>query len=376
MQDALLKRIFPLLLVSMSAGGSGIDRIRKRVSEIDSSILALLDERTDAVRAIGAEKLRQNQGVFVPGLEDKKIALLCANARSFPKKGVERVFREIIGASRALQRKQRIGFLGPKGSYSHEAALDRFGSADELVEFSEISGIFSAVERNSIDIGIIPLENSLEGSVSHSLDLLVSSAPKIVAEHFLCINHCLLSNTPRSCIKKVYSHPQALAQCKKWLDANLPGAEKVASSSTSRAAEVAAGEQGSGAIAPKACSSLYGIGVQEEGIQDSFDNTTRFAVIGFLEPGRSGSEKTSVVFSVKNSPGALFGALEAFKKFGVNMTKLESRPSKQNRWEYMFFVDIEGFVEDDSVRSSLSELENQCTAVKVLGSYPGGGSFA
>jgi chorismate mutase/prephenate dehydratase len=268
----------------------------------------------------------------------------------------------------------KIAFLGPSASFSNDAAARVFPE-DELVPAGTIKEVFEFVDLSKTDFGVIPLENSTEGSVTQTLDMLAGTKLFIIGEVFLKIKQCLLSNESASKIKKIYSHPQGFAQCREWLSNNYPKAELIECSSTAKAAEKAASEKYSGAIASESAAKKFGLLILKENIQDSVENRTRFGVLArdieakISSSSNSPKTKTSILFGVKHAPGSLFDAIKSFKDFGVNMTKIESRPSKKNAWEYVFFVDVEGFVNDKNVALAMAELKKHCEFVKILGSY-------
>jgi len=261
----------------------------------------------------------------------------------------------------------KVAFLGPETSFSHDAALKAFPKA-KLVEVRSIQNVFISVENGLADAGVVPMENSTEGSVNTTLDLLVSGNLLIQSEVFIDVKHCLLSNSSKGSIKNIYSHPQAFAQCLQWLHKNFPTVELVGDLSTASAAENAAGEEGSAAIASKSTAEKFGLKVLEENIQDLNFNKTRFVVVA-KENNSGNGEKTTMFFAVKDRPGALFDCLKGFKDSNVNLTRLESRPSKKGAWDYIFFVEFQGSVKDDGVKSALDELKKHTTFLKILGSY-------
>lgn len=263
----------------------------------------------------------------------------------------------------------KVIFLGPETSFSHDAALKAFPKA-ELVEAGSIQNVFRAVNRNEADSGIVPIENSTEGSVNRTLDLLVTHGLIISREIFIDIKHCFLSNSKQDEIKKIYSHPQAFAQCQEWLQKNYPDTELVGASSTASAAQHATAEKGSAAIASKKTAKKFGLNVLEENIQDLSFNKTRFIVIGKVKATPSPSNKTSMFFAVKDRPGALLDCLKGFKKNEINLTKLESRPSRKSAWEYVFFVEFEGDLSEKRVKKAIAELGEYAKIIKTFGSYP------
>jgi chorismate mutase/prephenate dehydratase len=271
----------------------------------------------------------------------------------------------------------RVAYLGPAGTYTHAAALQWFGKDAQWQPAVDIPEIFASVESGKADFGVVPVENSSEGSVIPTLDAFNVSTLQINAEHLLRIRQCLLASAGSSLrdITKVVSHQLSLGQCRGWLVANLPGVEKVPVSSNAEAARLAAQQQGVAAIAGKTAAELYGLQVLAEGIEDSSDNTTRFLLISRAAgTQRTGRDKTSIIFFVRNEPGTLLRALEPFHRFGVNLTKLESRPSRKTAWSYSFYVDFDGHVEDAHVQQALQLLKSHALEVKLLGSYPAAGS--
>src|SRR5207244_415289 len=263
-----------------------------------------------------------------------------------------------------------IAYLGPEATFTHQAAIRRFGSSLRYSAQKTISDVFTEVSLNRADYGVVPVENSTEGVVTHTLDMFVDSDLKIVAQIVLPVQHCLLSNYKRSQVKKLFAHPQSLGQCRGWVQNNLPRAEIVETSSNARSAEFAAKEKESAAIAGVLAAEKYGLGVLEYDIQDNATNATRFLVLGRQCSPATGKDRTSLMFSIVDQVGALYRALAPFRRFRINMTKIESRPSKRKAWEYFFFVDCDGHMSDSKVAKALALLGEQCSYVKVLGSYP------
>lgn len=270
----------------------------------------------------------------------------------------------------------RVAYLGPAGTYTHTAALQWFGAQAAWLPQVEIRDVFAAVEAGEAERGVVPVENSSEGSVTATLDAFINSSLHITGELMLRIRHCLLARAGVALadIHKVVAHQQALGQCRQWLDAHLPGVERLAVSSNAEAARLAGGQQGIAAIAGKTAAELYGLSVLAEAIEDSHDNTTRFLLLSRQENAlASGHDKTSLIIYAHNEPGTLFRALEPFQRFGVNLTKLESRPSRRAAWSYSFYVDFEGHVGDHKVQEALAALQQHALDVKMLGSYPAAG---
>lgn len=267
----------------------------------------------------------------------------------------------------------RVAYLGPDGTYTHAAALQLFGKETQWLPRVDIQEVFAAVESGDADYGVVPVENSSEGSVTTTLDCFIASPLQIVAELMLRIRHCLMAakGTPIAQLAKVVAHQQALGQCRRWLDARMPGVERLAVSSNAEAARLAAMQIGVGAIAGRTAADLYGLAVLAESIEDSADNTTRFLLLACPVTTRpSGHDKTSLIIHAHNEPGTLFRALEPFHRFGINLTKLESRPSRETAWSYAFYVDFEGHADDEKVLSALQALRQNALDVKMLGSYP------
>jgi len=351
-----------------------IEKTRKEIDSIDGQIVKLLDKRAAKVKSIAAEKSKEHKAVFDPAREAEVLRKISGKSKEFPREGIEAVFSEVLSASRSLQGSMKIAFLGPEASFTHMAAIKKFGQGTEYVPVDSISEIFSAVEKGKASFGVAPIENSTEGTVNHTQDMFLDSQLNIAGEIYLDIHHHLLSNIRPIEIKKIYSHPQAFAQCRKWINKNHPRAELVEVSSTTKGAESATLYHSSAAIASLLAAKKFNLKILAENIEDLTNNTTRFLVIGKAAPKRTGKDKTSIVLSVKHEAGALFKALEAFKKHNVNMTKIESRPTKMKNWEYVFFVDVQGFIEDDNIKKALKDMEQHTGFINILGSYPEGNS--
>lgn len=349
-----------------------IDKLRKKIDAIDMEILKLLNSRAGIVIEVGHAKSKANKEIYSPEREQDVYArILSANKGPFPASGLKSVFREIMSASLSLERPLKIAFLGPEATFTHQACLDRFGSSGELAPKGSIAEVFDDVEKDRAELGVVPIENTTEGVVSHTLDLMVTSDLKICGEIMLEVSLVIMNKTGKfSDVKKVLSHTNPLAQSRNWLKGNLPHAEIIEASSTAAAARMASEDSSVAAIASEAAARLYGLRVIERGIEDNSSNFTRFLVIGKKESRRTGADKTSLVFAVKDAPGALFTMLEPFAKRRINLTKIESRPMKTRAWEYIFFVDLDGHVADKKVKDAIAELEKSCTFLKVLGSYP------
>jgi len=349
-----------------------IGEIRTQIDRIDRELVELLNKRAQLALDIGKTKAREARSVFVPERERDVLGKAAkANKGPLPPEAVGAIFREIISASRALEKPMSICYLGPPASNTHIAATQRFGSSVTLSAAESITDVFREVERNKADYGVVPIENSTEGIVTHTLDMFLQSDLHICSEIFVQISHNLLSVTEDlSKVKRVYSMPQATAQCRTWLQANLPAIEIVEVSTTARAAIVARDDPESAAVATRLAAQEYGLNVLREDIEDNPHNRTRFLVIGYTEPPPTGKDKTSIVFSVPHKAGALYRSLRIFEQEKVNLTLIESRPTKQMPWEYVFFIDFQGHRHDPHVRMALQTLTEESLFVRVLGSYP------
>lgn len=349
-----------------------IQDLRSGIDNIDDRILELLNERSRIVLEVGRLKSGKNLDFHVPGRERQIYErLLNQNPGPFPNDALKSVYREIISACLALESPMKVAFLGPKATFSHLATMHQFGLSAELIPQKSIPAVFEEVEKEKAIYGVVPVENSTEGVVSHTLDMFVESGLKITAEIMFEVHHDLLSRTGRmEDVKKVYSHPQPIAQCRQWLDGNLPGIPTVDVASTAVAAQIVSDDYTSAAIASELAASLYDLKVVRSRIEDQVNNVTRFLVIARKESERSGNDKTSILFSVKDEPGILCRMLEPFAKRGINLSKIESRPFKKKAWEYIFFLDLFGHVTDPDVATALDELSHCCQFLKILGSYP------
>ncbi len=346
--------------------------LRQQIDEIDDQMLTLLNRRAEVVIRVGKAKAGQKREFYVPSRERAIFERLqSSNAGPFPTDAIQRVFREIISASLALEEPIKVAFLGPQATFTHAAATQQFGLSAALVPQKSISAVFSEVQSGRAHYGVVPVENSNEGIVSHTLDMFMESDLKVIAEIQLGISHFLLSQSGRrEDIRKIVSHPQPLAQCRKWLEENLPDVPQVDVASTALAAQIAAQEPESAAVASEMAGTIYGLRAAAERIEDNPNNFTRFLVIGPKIPDPSGRDKTSIMFSVKDEPGILYRMLEPFNKRRINLNKIESRPLKTRAWEYIFFLDMEGHLTDESISAAIEELRQHCQFLKVLGSYP------
>ncbi|HEY3307600.1 MAG TPA: prephenate dehydratase [Desulfuromonadaceae bacterium] len=349
-----------------------IEQLRADIDGVDDRIVELLNQRSNLVIEVGKLKTGSNQAFHVPGRERQIYErLLSLNPGPFPNDALRSIYREIISACLALESPMKVAFLGPKATFSHLATMQQFGLSAELVPMKSIPSVFEEVEKDKALYGVVPVENSTEGVISHTLDMFVESNLKITAEILLEVHHDLLSRTGRlEDIKKVYSHSQPIAQCRQWLDENLPGVPLVDVASTAVAAQIVSEDYTAAAIASELAASLYDLKVIRSRIEDQVNNFTRFLIISRNECERSGNDKTSVLFSVKDEPGILCRMLEPFAKRGINLSKIESRPYKKKAWEYIFFLDLSGHFSDPDVAEALDELKGCCQFLKILGSFP------
>ena len=351
-----------------------LEKLRKDIDRIDSEILRLLNERANAAIEIGKIKKEEKMAAHVPQRERQVYERLeKENQGPFPNEAIRVVFREIMSASLSLEQPLKVAYLGPKATFTYLACMKQFGVFANYIPVNSIKEVFTEVERGLADYGVVPIENSTEGVVNHTLDMFVDSNLKITSEILQEVSHHLLSLTGNLAdIKCVYSHPQPIAQCSGWIEKNLANIPVVEVSSTARAAEMCTEDPSAAAIASELAAQLYGLKIIRSHIEDYSSNFTRFLVIAKNHVERSGKDKTSVMFSIKDKVGALYSCLKTFTDCGINLTKIESRPSRKKMWEYIFFVDIEGHIEDEKIKNALDKLEQQCTFLKVLGSYPVG----
>ncbi len=344
---------------------------RKAIDKLDAQIVRLLNERTQHVLEIGAIKLKAGEEIYAPHRERAVLERLRKlNPGPIADESLTAIYREVMSSALSLEKTMTIAYFGPEATFTHQAAIRKFGSSLRYSAQKTIADVFSEVARNRAEYGVVPVENSTEGVVTHTLDMFVDSELKIVAQIVMPIQHCLLSRTRRDQIKKLFTHPQPLAQCRAWLQNNLPEAEIIETSSTTRAAQLAGQEKNSAAIASALAAERYQLRILETDIQDNSANATRFLVLGRQCSPATGHDRTSLMLSLTDEVGALHRALAPFRRHRLNMTKIESRPSKRKAWEYFFFVDCDGHKSDRKVGRAIGQLEEQCNFVKVLGSYP------
>ncbi len=348
-----------------------IPKHRKAIDEFDEQIVRLLNERTRQVLAIGEIKRRAGQEIYAPHREKAVLNRLARlNQGPITNDSLRAIYREIMSSALSLEKAMQIAYLGPEATFTHQAAIRRFGSSLRYAPLKTIADVFAEVSKNRAEYGVVPVENSTEGVVTHTLDMFVDSDLKVVAQIVLPIQHCLVANCPRARLKKLYTHPQSLGQCRVWIQTNLPRVEIIETSSNARSAELAAREPGAAAIAGVLAAEKYGLEILEYDIQDNAANATRFLVLGRVCSPPTGQDRTSLMISVTDKVGALHNAISAFRRFRINMTKIESRPSKRKAWEYFFFIDCDGHLEEPKVARAIKHLAGHCNFVKVLGSYP------
>lgn len=344
---------------------------RKAIDKFDLQIVRLLNERTKHVLAIGEAKIKAGQEIYAPHREKAVLDRICRlNKGPIEDASLRAIYREVMSSALSLEKSLTIAYLGPQATFTHQAAIQRFGSSLRYSPQKTITDVFTDVSKRRADYGVVPVENSTEGVVTHTLDMFVDSDLKIVAQIVLPVRHCLLSHRPKAKIKKLYAHPQSLGQCRLWVQANLPRAEILETSSNARSAELAAHEKDAAAIAGILAAETYQVPVTEYDIQDNAANATRFLVLGGQCGPPTGDDRTSLLFSIMDKVGALYQALAPFRKFRINMTKIESRPSKRKAWEYFFFVDCHGHADDPKLAKALKLLAEHCSYLKVLGSFP------
>ncbi len=349
-----------------------LDALRKRIDQVDSRIVALLNERASLALKIGHQKSLTGKAVYVASRERAVYRqATAANAGPLPDASVRAVYREVLSACRGIEARMRVAFFGPEATFTHMAAQRHFGSTVRYAPERTIDDVFREVSAGNVDYGVVPVENSTEGVVTHTLDLLQDSDVQVCGEVSVDIELCLLSRSGRARdVRRVLSHPHALGQCRRWLAAHFADASVEEVSSTAQAAREAGSDRTAAAVASRMAGDIYGLRILEANIADNHDNITRFFVIGDDPPSPTGEDKTSIVFAAKDRVGVLHDLLAPFAKHGINLTKIESRPSRRKAWEYVFFIDFRGHQEQPLVKRALNQLARSCVSLKVLGSYP------
>lgn len=352
----------------------GLSDYRKEIDRIDDEILRLLNERSKSVIEIGKLKKQQDADAHLhtPAREAEIIErLVNQNSGPFPSDAIRPLYREIMSASLSLEGPQKVAYLGPRATFTHMACMQKFGSSAQYVPVNSIKEVFSEVERGRANFGVVPIENTTEGVVNHTLDMFIDSNLLIYGEVLQEVSHHLLSKSGvAEEVKKICSHPHAIAQCRNWLETNMPHVPASEVASTARAAELCLDDPSIAAIASELAAQLYGLKIIKSRIEDNLNNFTRFLVLSQKPPQRTGKDKTSLMLSIKDKVGALYDLLRPFASHGLSMTKIESRPSRRKAWEYIFFVDVEGHIEEERVKKAVEEIKGRCLFMKVLGSYP------
>jgi len=348
-----------------------LEELRKKIDEIDHQLVQLLNERARVVVDIGKLKSKTDGPVYAPDREKQVLEkIIETNTGPLPDKCLVAIWRELMSGSFFLERSLRIGYLGPGGSFSHTAAMLKFGQSVEYEPLTDITSIFDEVSKGHCDLGLAPVENTMGGGVIETLDALIDSDVKVCAEVLMAIHHNLLANCRLEEIEVIYSKPEVFAQCRNWLSATFKDAQTVAVASTARAAQMAANEPKTAAIGSHVAAEIYGLKVIYENIEDIANNITRFLVISREDAKRTGEDKTAILFSTAHKAGALADVLDIFKKYEINLTNIESRPSKKRQWEYYFFMDFLGHKTDKNIQDGLGESRKHCLQLSVLGSFP------
>jgi chorismate mutase/prephenate dehydratase len=353
---------------------TSLDHLRDRLKKKDEKIVELLNGRARISLEIGDTKKREGLDIYDPAQENRIYARLNElNEGPLSDRALKDIFTEILSSSRALQAPASVAYLGPEASFTHAAAQSHFGRSALFSPRPTIFDVFDQVERNKADWGVVPVENSLEGAVKLTLDRLIATPLHILGEIFLRINHSLVSKgSELDGLKRIYSHPQALAQCQEWIRKNLPHCSLHETDSTAKAARKVLEDEEGAAIASSNAAALYRLTVISEGIEDNPSNVTRFLVIGRDEVKPTGKDKTSILMGTRHMPGALYSSLKPFAQKEINLMKIESYPIKGTMWEYLFFVDFDGHLNEDKIRDCLEDLGRHATLIKILGSYPMG----
>lgn len=358
----------------MSQTEEQLKAIRERIDALDEQLQSLINERASLAQEVAEVKLAAGEAAVFYRPEREAQVLRRVKERNqgpLPAEEVARLFREVMSACLALERQTAVAFLGPEGTFSHEAVLKHFGHSVKPVPLAAFDEVFREVEAGSADYAVVPVENSTEGAVNYTIDLLLKTPLKICGEVELRIHDHLMSQAADiASVKRIYSHSQSLAQCREWLDAHLPSVERIAVSSNAEAARRASEDAEAAAVAGKSAAEMYKLPLLASNIEDEPNNTTRFLIVGREPVPPSGEDKTALLLSTRNQPGSLFKLLEPMAKNGISMTRIESRPSRQGTWDYVFFVEVLGHQDDEAVASALAELKKEAALFKVLGSFP------
>ncbi|MGY4876562.1 prephenate dehydratase [Vreelandella aquamarina] len=361
----------------MSDASVKLDELRQRIDQLDDDILRLISERASCAQQVAQVKISEDKtSVFYRPEREAQVLrrIMALNEGPLDDEEMARLFREIMSACLALEQPIKVAYLGPEGTFTQQAALKHFGESAVSLPMAAIDEVFREVEAGAVNYGVVPVENSTEGVVNHTLDTFMESSIHICGEVVLRIHHHLLvsENTRRDKVSRIYSHPQSFAQCRKWLDAHFPHAERVPVASNAEAAKLVKTEWHSAAIAGDMAGKLYGLERIAEKIEDRPDNSTRFLIIGNQDVPMSSDDKTSLVVAMRNQPGALHDLLEPFHRHQIDMTRLETRPARSGAWNYVFFIDFKGHHAEPKVAAMLEEVRLRASDLKVLGSYPQG----
>jgi chorismate mutase/prephenate dehydratase len=355
-----------------AANGDALTKIRQAIDVIDRQIVQLLNERGRLAESVGATKAERGAVIFAPDREAVVLGnVVSASEGPLTASHLRAIYREVLSAMRSLEHPERIGYMGPAATFTNQAALERFGAAAEYVALPSIPDTFLETARGRCDYGVVPVENSTEGPVHETLDAFVDSELKVVSEIILPIHHQLLARCARDQIKTVFTNPVALGQCRRWLTTHLPGREIVQVVSTARAAAQAAETPASAAISPRLAAEVYGLAIVDADIEDFAENYTRFYVLAReLTSKPTGDDKTALLFSIRDRVGALRDVVELFAGAGVNLSSIQSRPSRRRAWDYVFFVELQGHAADSKLQEVLRAVEQHCAYLKVLGAWP------
>jgi len=347
--------------------------LRSAIDRLDQDLVRLLNERAAVARRIGEAKAAKGEAIFVPHRESDVFRRIQAlNQGPLSEVSLQAIWREVMSASFALERPLTICHFGQPGAFTSQAARLKFGASVAYTSVEDIAGVFAEVERGQADYGVVPIENSTDGSITDTIDAFLATRLRIVSELHLRIRHHLMSRSPRAQVKRVYSRHTVFRQCRTWLATHLPGVELVETVSTTKAAERAAGEDGAAAMGPEDAATGFGLPILASDCQDNVGNVTRFVVIAPPERAAapSGNDKTSLMFAVQDRPGALFDCLTPFHRAGINLCRIESRSSRRRAWEYLFFIDLTGHQQDPAVAAGIADLRQQTAMLELLGSYP------
>jgi len=349
-----------------------IDALRRQIDKLDAELLALVNRRVDLAKTVGEIKTRGNDPVIYRPEREAKILGRIANLNKGPlsTEQIERLFREIISLCRGAEAKPQVATLGPAGTYSELATVQHFGQEIDIVLTPSIEEVFRTTEADAAQYAVVPVENSTEGGIGNTMDRLLSTPLTICGEIDFRVRHCLLGSSQTTKPKYLYAHQQALSQCRLWIDSNLPGVKLHPTASNAEAARLTAGDTNATAIASAEAAEAYGLAILHRNIEDQPGNSTRFLVLGHRPVDQTGEDKTSVAMSVRNQPGALHALLAPLSNNRIDLTKVESRPSRTGLWEYIFFIDFDGHLDDQTVAKTLTEIESHAAMFKVLGSYP------